>query len=108
MAAGEARRIRIVAGMGEAVIDAQFDAAANDLGFCQADQRGMDVEPRASFDARLGRQIGQGAEGGDELRAAIGIAAVVHGVDAQKDVGRAEHLGVGQRQREQDRVRAGT
>ena len=55
----------------------------------------------------LGGQVGQSLEGGDVLRPAIGISAVVDGVDAEENVGRADHFGIGQRQRQQDRIPRG-
>ena len=90
--------------MGEAVVDAQLDAAADDLGLRQVDQRGVDRVSQAALDAGLRGQVGHRGEGGDVLRPAIGIAAVVDGVDAEEDVGGADRLGVGQRQRQQHRV----
>ena len=40
----------------------------------------------------------------DEFRPAVGVAGVIHGVDADEDVVRAEHLAPGERQREEHRV----
>ncbi len=57
-----------------------------------------------AFDAGPGGQIGQAFEGGDELRAAIGIARVVHGIDANENGTGFEHFGPGQRQRQHDGV----
>ncbi len=104
MAATGAAGIGIVAGVGQAVIDAQLDAAADDLGFGPADQRGVDGESQPALDARLRGQVGHRGERGDVLRPAVGIAAVVDRVDAEEDVGRADRLGIGQRQRQQHRV----
>ena len=68
----------------------------------------MDGEAELAFDARLGGQVGQLDEGGQVFRAAVGIAAVVDGVDAEEDVGRADGLGKGQRQAKSTVLRAGT
>ena len=46
-------------------------------------------------------------EGGDEFRAAIGVAAVIDGVDADEDVARFEDLGPGEGVGEEDRVAGG-
>ena len=76
----------------ERIVDTQLHAAADDLGFGQMHQRGMDSERKLPLHSRLGRQVGQSLKRLDELRPAIGIAAVVDRVDADKDVGRDRSL----------------
>ena len=51
--------------------------------------------------------LGHPFEGGDILRPAIGIAAVVDRVDANEDVGGRQHFSIGQRQRQKHRVARG-
>ncbi len=57
-----------------------------------------------TFDAGLGRKIRHPLVCRDVFRAAIRIAAVVKRVDADIDVVRAKHFGVGQTERKKDRV----
>ncbi len=57
-----------------------------------------------ALDAGLGGQVRHAREGLDVLRPAIGIAAVVERVDAHEDVTGAQRLGIGQRERQEDRV----
>ncbi len=64
----------------------------------------MNSEFQSAFDAGLGRQVGQALEGLDVFGAAIGISAVIDGIDAHEDVGRPDGLGKGQGQGEQHRV----
>ena len=61
------------------------------------------VNPLA-LDSRLGREVGQLLERGDELGPAIGIARIIERVDADEQVARAGRLGPGQREAEEDRV----
>ena len=62
----------------------------------------------AAFDAGLGGQVGHLLEGRDEFRPAIGIAAVIEGVDSQEDIRRPEHLRLGQGKDRKMVFRAGT
>ena len=62
---------------------------------------------RPPFHRGLGREIGERLERAHVLRPAIGVAGVVHRVGAEPDVLRAQHLGPGQREREQDGVARG-
>src|SRR4030088_862077 len=46
----------VVAAAGERVVDAELDAAADDAGLGELDERRVDLQPR-SFDAGLGREL---------------------------------------------------
>ena len=83
--------VGIVAGVGQAVIDAQLHAAADDLGLGPVRSSGawMANRSRPSTPALVARLASRG-EGGDVFRPAVGIAAVVDGVDAEEDVGRPD------------------
>jgi hypothetical protein len=65
----------------------------DDLTFGERDERGMNREFLASLDARTGSQVGHRLKRLDELRPAVGIAAVIESVGAEEDVRRAEHFG---------------
>ena len=88
---------------GQPVVEAERQAAADDLGLRQADERRVDREAGA-FDAGLRRERGHPLERLDELRPAVGIAGVVEGVHADDDVRRAEGFGPGQRERQEHGV----
>ena len=62
---------------------------------------------RSALDRGLGGEVGHRLEGGDELGAAVGVAGVVDGVDADEDVGRAAHLGHRQGEAQEDGVAGG-
>ena len=61
-AAGEPVGGRVVAAVGQAVVDPQFAAPEDDLLLGQRQQRGVDAEPARALDARPGRQVGQRLE----------------------------------------------
>lgn len=105
-AAGFARRIGVVAGMGKGVVDAEGEAALDDLGLSQMDQWRADLDG-AAFDTGFGGEAGEFLEGGDELGTTIGIAGVVDGVDAGVDGFRPEHFGVSEGEGEHDGVAGG-
>src|SRR5689334_16487934 len=84
--AGQSLGARVVTAMGKCIVDAQFLPATDDLFFGQRQERGMDAESARAFDARTGRQVGQGFEGPEELRPAVRIAGVVDAVDPEEDV----------------------
>ena len=107
LAAGRACGPRVVATAGERVIDAEGDAAGDDLRFGQRDERRVDREPLAAFDAGLGGEVGHLLKSGDVFGAAIGVAGVVERVDAEEDVARAEDLDPGEREGEKDGVARG-
>ena len=71
------------------------------------EQRRVDREALA-LDPRLGREIRQLLERGDELGPAIGIARIIERVDADEDVARAARLGQAEREARKIVLRAGT
>ena len=60
-----------------------------------------------ALDGGLGREVRHLLERLDVLGPAVGVAAVVEGVDADEDVVCFEHLGPGERDREEDGVARG-
>lgn len=87
MAAGAAVGGGVVTGMGQLVRYAEAQAFADDGGFGELDQRGVDVESLGGgLDAGFGAQVGDFLEGLDELGPAIGVAGVIDGVDADEDI----------------------
>src|SRR5574340_747472 len=76
--AGAPVSIGLVAAHGLAVVDAEFDATADDLRLRQMLQRCVDAEIR-TFDAGAGGEVGHALEGLDELGAAAGIAGIIDG-----------------------------
>lgn len=105
MTAGQAGGGRIVATVGESVVDAEGGSLLNDLGLGEVDERGVDVEASA-LDAGPGGDVGERLEGLDEDGATVGITAVIDGIDADVDVEGAD-LGVGQGQGKEDGVARG-
>ena len=97
---------RVVTTMGLSIIDAQLIPQLDNLGFGQLDQRSMDLKPRP-LDACLGGQVCQLFKRCDELRAAVGISAVVDGVNPQEEIVCPQHFGPAQRHRQEDRVACG-
>ena len=71
--------------MRERKIDTELDRFANDFGFGKFDQRRVDLEASA-FDTGFGSKIGQILKRFDEFRPAIGVAAVIDRVYAEKNV----------------------
>ena len=63
---------------------AQLEAAADDLPLSQVDQWRADLEG-VPLHSCFGREVGDGLESTNELRAAVRIAAVVHRIDANVD-----------------------
>src|SRR2546428_1862737 len=64
---------RIVAAVREAVVESELEAAANDVGLAECDERRVHAKPRA-FDAGARAEIRDPLERGDELGPAVGIA----------------------------------
>ena len=71
--------------MREREIDAELDSFMNDVGFGKFDQRRVNLEESA-FDAGFGSNIGKFLERFNKFRSAIGVAAVVNRVYAEKNV----------------------
>ena len=63
----------------------------------------MDRE-RLALCAGLGRQLSQIGKACDEFGAAIGIAAVIERIDADKNIARAQRFGPGQRERQEHQI----
>src|SRR5215510_1908136 len=97
-------RLGRVAGPGQGEIHAELVGTGNDLSLAEGDERRVDAKAAATFDAGLRGEIGEALEGLDELRAAVGIARVVEGVDPDEDVLRPLHLRPPQGMREEDGV----
>ncbi len=56
--------VGVVAGVGEPVVDAERDAAKDDLGLGQLEERCVDLEARPALGSGDGRQIGEGRKSG--------------------------------------------
>ena len=107
--AGLARRSvgqRVVATVRQPIVQPQLQAAADDLGLGEIDQRRMDAE-RAAFHSGPRTKRGDLLERPDELGPAIGIAGIVERVDADHEITCAEDLGPGERQRQKNGVPRG-
>jgi hypothetical protein len=72
--------------MGDAVINAKLDASFDDLGFRHMNERRLYLDVDIALDTGFCRQIRHPLKSGYILRAAIGVSAVVDGVDADKDI----------------------
>ena len=89
-------------------IHAKLCATADDFRFRQLDERRVNFELQRPFDAGLRGQIRQLFESRDVFRPAIGIAAVIDGVDADENIGSRNRFGKRQGQRKSTVLRAGT
>ncbi len=89
--------------MRQTVIEAELEAAPDDLALRQRDERRVHAKSGA-FDTCTRGKCGERLEGMDEFRPAIGIPGVVERVDADDDVSRLEHFGPAKREREEDGV----
>ena len=105
-AAGAPVFVGLVAGDGLAVIDAEFCAGADDFGFGQQHQRGVNAQA-PPFDGAAGGEVGHGFKGFDVLRAAVGVAGIIDGVDADENVVGFEHFRPAQRHGEHHGVARG-
>ncbi len=95
--------VRAVAGHRERVIDAELDAAADDLRLRERHERRVDRD-RRTLHAALRRQPRERLERRDELGTTIRIARIVDRVHADDDPIGFEHLGPREREREEHRV----
>src|SRR5467141_1681283 len=93
----------VVAAAGERVVDAELDAAAQDAGLGELDERGVDLQPR-SLDAGPGRELRHLLVGREVLRPAVRVAAVVERVHADEEIVRLQRFRPGEREAEEDRV----
>lgn len=99
----------VITGVSEGVVDAEGDAAGDDVGLGHVRERGVDFQSVRviGLNAGLCAQVGGALEGGDELRAAVGIAGIVDGVHANEDVAGLGDLGVSGGEGEKDEVAGG-
>lgn len=74
------------------VVDSELESALDDLRFGPVDEWSVDVDG-VSLDGFFGCEIGQELKGMDEFRSAIGVAAIVDGIDAYIDIVRGECFG---------------
>src|SRR6266478_1694922 len=102
-AAGETFRRRIVTTVSERKIDAEIDRFANDFGFGKLDQRRVNLKTSA-FCTGFRSNIGQSLKRFDELRTAIGVAAVINCIYAEKNIDSGNHLRPGKRVSEKNCV----
>src|SRR5467141_495161 len=93
----------VVAAAGERVVDAELDAAAQDAGLGELDERGVDLQPR-SLDAGPGRELRHLLVGRDVLRPAVRVAAVIERVHADEEIVRLQRFRPGEREAEENRV----
>ena len=103
---GDAAGAWIVARKRFGVVDAEGQSAGDDLSFGEVNQRRVDGQSLTAG-ARFGREVRHCFEGGDVLRTAVGVAAVVERVDADEDVGGVEGFSHCERQRKKDGVSRG-
>ena len=85
--------------MRQAEIDAKRQTKANNFPFGELDKRRMDMESAQILHSGLGGNVGELLECVDELRPAIGIARVIHGIYSDIEIEGAERLGPCQGQR---------
>src|SRR3712207_9326233 len=73
----------IVTAAGQAVIDAELQAALDDLGLGELDQGRVDGQLLPALDAGLGRQTGHALKGLNVFRAAVWIRSEEHTSELQ-------------------------
>ena len=93
--------------MREREVETDFRTQPNDSGFIQLGERRVNAQPRASFDAGLGGEVGQVFKGRYELRPAVGITGIVDRIDADKNIRRLQHLRPGHGEGKKNRVARG-
>ncbi len=99
--------VGVVAGAGEGVVDAEGEAALDDLVLMEMHEGGVDGEFAEAFDADFGGEVGEAFEGVEEFGPAVGVAGVIDGVDADEDVEGVEGFGPGEGEGEEDGVARG-
>ena len=87
---------RIVTTMGHGKIHSQFQTFLNDLHLAQLDQWGVDFYPVFSFHSGFGGEVGESFKRGDELGSAIGVTAIINGIDPDKNIAGFFHFRVSQ------------
>jgi hypothetical protein len=90
----------------ERVVHAKLQAAPDDLGLGEIDQRRQDAQPPA-LDASLGGQPREMLERAKILGATVGIAGVIQRIHTNDDGLRADHFRPGKRQRQKHGVPRG-
>ncbi len=104
---GAALGVGVVAGVGVREVYAEGEAFFDDLGFGEVDEGAVDFIAAFAFDAGLGGEVCEGFKGGDEFGAAVGVAGVVDGVDADEEVEAFGDFGEAQGVGEEDGVACG-
>jgi hypothetical protein len=93
--------VRIIATVRLTIVNAKFQTFLYDLTLGQINQRGMNLILPFSFDRRFGGEIRQGFKRLNKCGPAIWIAAVIDGIDANKNIKGAQHFSPAQRQGQQ-------
>lgn len=91
-AAGSVRE-RVVAGVRHRIINAKRHALLDDLGFGKVEQRRVEADS-VSFDSDLRRQIGHRLKRFEKFGTTVRVPAVVHVIDAKKNIERADRFRV--------------
>src|SRR5258706_10957082 len=97
---------RVVAGVREGVVDTKIDAAPDDVPLRQVDQRRAECRC-AVLDPTLRPAQDDLLKGGDEVEAAVGVAAVVDRIHPDPDLTGITRFGEAEGEREKDRVAGG-
>ena len=103
-ATGESGFIRVIATVGEPVIDAEVESFFDDLGFGHVDERGVDFHFSRSFHTGFGGQVGECLERADKFGTAVRISAIIDRVHPDKNIVALLDLGIGQRIGQKDGV----
>jgi hypothetical protein len=105
-AAGPAVGIRVIATVGDRVIDPERSAETDDLCLAERAERGMNREPAALYSG-FGTQIQGGLKGAKELGTAIGIPGVIDGVDSDEEIVSSANFCVCRGEGKKDQVAGG-
>src|SRR5450759_3794280 len=104
--AGPALPAWVVAGRGETRVETEGEGEPDDVGLCHGEEGRSDSEASALAPG-FRPEPRDTLEGGEELRAAVGVAGVVERVRADDDLRRAPRLGKGEGEGEEERVSRG-
>ena len=107
MAAGNSFRGRIVTAMCQSVIDSELCACLYDLRLGHGDQGSVDSIGGVLFDSCLGGEVRERLEGFDVFGATVGVAAVIDGIHADKQVEGFHDFGPAESGGEKDGVACG-
>lgn len=94
---------RVVAGVSQAVFHSEVHSGLNNLGLRHLDEGSVDGNC-LPFDSSFGRDPGEVLERADEFGSAVGVAAVIDGIDSDEDVVGFSGFGVGKGKTEHDGV----